>query len=280
MFDDIAILPETLALHSVSSPRLVDETGIAWILQVRRQNGQFAALKIYKKPTMGNESEGFSFLTALGGRAAAHVYGVTERSALIEWLDGPSLGDLTRSGRDEAAAAELVNVANDIHSVPVRHTGNLPNLVDWFDALFPVEITPECPEVAHKNMMRCQSLARQLLGNQADVRPLHGDLHHDNIRLGTRGYCAFDAKGVFGDRTYELANAFRNPKGASDVVGDPARFHYLADLWSDRFKVDRVRLMQWAAVKSALSIVWRGSGVVSTDSEFDMLDVFVSALDA
>jgi hypothetical protein len=34
--------------------------------------------------------------------------------------------------------------------------------------------------------------------------------------------------------------------------------------------------MQWTAVKSAMSTVWRGAGVVASDPEFDLLDLFLS----
>lgn len=269
--------PEDMLIeYDISPLSFVEETAIARVWKVARVDGQNAALKIYKKTNMGNEAAGFFFLEALNGSAVANVYRRTSNSALIEWLDGHSLGDLTRRGEDEKAAKELVAVANQIHSVPLPPKNEYAKLEDWLEALFTIGFAQACPPSSRQNILRCQVLARQLIEQPRDIRPLHGDLHHDNIRLGDRGYCAFDAKGVLGERTYELANAFRNPKGAFDLVHDANRVRYLCDLWSKHFDVEPLRLMQWAAVKCALSIVWRSRGVLELDPEFSLLEIFLT----
>lgn len=266
-----------LSEFSVSSPILVEETAIATIWKVRFE-GDFAALKIYKNRHMGNERAGFSFLADLDGLGAAKVMHYTSNAALVEWLDGPSLGDLTRNGHDDFASTELVAVANLIHSKTYSTSNNPPRLEDLFKALFELGFTNNLPDNARQNLNFCKDLAQRLLASQHDIRVLHGDLHHDNIRLGARGYCAFDAKGVLGERCYELANAFRNPKGADQVVRNPDRVKYLATLWSDSFNVERARLLEWAAVKCALSIAWRCKAELEDDREFDLLSVFVREL--
>ena len=270
---------KVIAEFRISSPTFVVETAIANIWKVRREDGQYAALKVYKKKNMGNESAGFSFLGALDGSASARIFKYTRTTALIEWLSGPSLGDLSRTGQDRQAAKELVAVAKGIHYVSLPLSFKLPKLECWFKALFLIDISPQCPMPARLNVLRSQELARELLSDQHDIRPLHGDLHHDNILLGDRGYCAFDAKGVLGERAYELANAFRNPKGAETLVRDPERVRYQNRFWSEQFDVDQRRLLQWATVKCALSIAWRTEGKLTFDPEFDLLDVFFSILD-
>lgn len=273
------IPPDLQADLSLGTPEFVIETPIAHIWKVSCGDGQEAALKIYKKPDMGNESCGFQFLSALDGVGAARVFWTNQNVALTEWLDGPSLGDLTRAGRDETANRELVAVANQLHANPPGATAALPRLDTWFDGLFHLSISADCPVTVQRDLLRCQRLAGELIRTQQDIRPLHGDLHHDNIRLGTRGYCAFDAKGVLGERTYELANAFRNPKGAEQIIRDPARISHLADLWSRSFDVDRHRLLQWASVKCALSIAWRNTPILTDDPETDLLSLFLNMLD-
>ena len=94
-----------------------------------------------------------------------------------------------------------------------------------------------------------------------------------------RGFCAFDAKGVLGERAYELANAFRNPAGAAELLRDPARQRARAASWSAAFGVDRARLRYWAAVKCALSIAWRSGGRVGADAEFDLLSCLLALCD-
>ena len=128
-------------------------------------------------------------------------------------------------------------------------------------------------------MMRAQDFARQLLATETAPIPLHGDLHHDNVRLTDRGYCAFDAKGLVGERCFELANAFRHPRGLPEHVRDPARLRFLRDSWADVLGLDARRLMGWAVAKTALSIVWRSSDALSDDPELDLLDAMIALFD-
>ena len=80
---------------------------------------------------------------------------------------------------------------------------------------------------------------------------------------------------TWGDPAYELANAFRNPKGAADLQRDPARISHLARIWSQGLDIERTRLLQWAAVKCALSIAWRAKGVLRDDKEADLLSLLL-----
>jgi streptomycin 6-kinase len=262
----------------VCNPVFVTETAIANIWKVHIDQDHFAALKIYKKPDMGNEAAGFRYLEGLNGVGAVNVLWYDHNTALTEWLDGPSLGDLTRGGQHASASVELVAVAHKLHSNPPAVSIDFPELNHWFDALFRLKFSDDCASASQRDLLQCKQLARNLIDTQQDLRPLHGDLHHDNIQMGTRGYCAFDAKGVLGERAFELANAFRNPKGADQIIRDPARINFLADLWSQSFAVDRQRLLQWASVKCALSMAWRNGPVLTKDPETDLLSLFLRML--
>ncbi|WP_298290667.1 aminoglycoside phosphotransferase family protein [uncultured Litoreibacter sp.] len=266
-----------LKSFQVSVPTFIDETSIATVWRVICRSGEHAALKIYKNQNMGNERCGFAFLQALKGRGCADVYIQSDNAMLLEWLDGPSLGDLARSGRDEEADNELVKLAVKIHQGTGPISGDFPALADWFGSLFQLKLSADCdPELRH-TIQQSKILARNLLSTSYDLRPLHGDLHHDNVRLGAHGYRAFDAKGVLGERTYELANAFRNPRGMKDLIRAPARIRMRASNWSAKFGVNERRLLQWAAVKCALSIAWRNTEL-SDDDEADLLVLLMQEL--
>lgn len=270
--------PDLLAEFDVSAPELVEETALASVWKVRRADSSPAALKLYGSKGMRNEAEGFRFLAAAGG-PSAKVYIVTSTAALLEWLGGPPLGDLSRAGRDAEAAAELMRVANGLHENQVPAAG-YPRLEGWFRDLFSLTVPAGSCDATRRNIARSQTLARRLLGDPRDVRPLHGDLHHDNIRQGERGYCAFDAKGVLGERAYEVANAFRNPRGAPDLVREPERIAFLASHWAQEFQVEQRRLLQWAAAKCALSITWRSGGRLGADPELDLLGTLLAAAES
>ncbi|MBL1437591.1 MAG: phosphotransferase [Rhodobacteraceae bacterium] len=263
--------PAILAKYQLSNPSFIEETHIARIWKVQTASGGWAALKLYHKPDMGAERAGFAVMSALNGVAAAKVLATSKNTALTEWLDGPSLGDLTRNGQDDKATHHLGETAAKMHRHMPHIAADLPNLTQWFQALETLTFAEDCPPHAKHNLQTAQALTRQLLATEQNPRPLHGDLHHDNIRFGPRGYAAFDAKGLIGERCFELANAFRNPKGAEPLHRDPTRIRHLANAWSQSFEVDAQRLLHWAAAKCALSIAWRSGGTAKNDPEFDLL---------
>ncbi|MBL4813484.1 MAG: hypothetical protein JKX69_14280, partial [Rhodobacteraceae bacterium] len=154
---------DILTKFQVCAPVFVEQTQIATIWKVRLLSGAPAALKIYNQQDMKNERTGFAFIEALAGDAAVKLLGLSQGEALLEWLDGPSLGDLTRSGQDQAANAELIRVAVQIHSLPRRVTAELPKLTDWFDALFQLEFDDTCPAEARRDIVFCQQTAQNLL---------------------------------------------------------------------------------------------------------------------
>lgn len=269
--------PKILSDLDLSDPQFVEETAIAQIWKVIRRTGGEAALKLYHNRNMGNDRFGFEFLRSLDGQAAAKVYYCDDQVALIEWLDGPSLGDMTRVGRDKEAGLDLVDVANKLQAAQTEVPEHVPNLHRLFGSLHKLEITSSVSKRDAQLIARAQKLSAELLATQNDMCVLHGDLHHDNIRLSARGYCAFDARGVVGERAFELANAFRNPKGAREIVFSPVRIRLLADMWSERFSVDRTRLLKWAAAKCALSIAWRSKGVFESDDEVELMELLLGA---
>lgn len=264
---------------SLTSPVFTAETKIARVWKTTQADGSFAALKVYHADTMGNEGPGFAFLKALEGASAAKVYAHSANAAVIEWLDGPSLGDLVRSGQEQVAMTELAGVATRIQSSDLSAASGLQRLDDWFSALFSLEFSAALPRQSREDVSQAQSLARRLLAAQGSPQALHGDLHHDNVRLGARGYCAFDAKGVVGDPAYELANAFRNPHGADDLIRDPAHIRACAICWGGAMGVAPRRMVEWAAAKTALSIAWRSGGVLADDRELELLAIQLGIID-
>lgn len=263
---------EMLSSFGIHTPVFVAQTGIATIWKVNYRDG-FAALKIYKNGNTQDEWDGFHLLEALQGNGTALIYQRTQASALIEWLDGPSLGDLARSGQDDVATVQIGRVANMIHASGVRP--NLRSLAENFEALLTLKISTTLPHEVQSVMAEGQSVAKQLLTTQVEICALHGDLHHDNIKLGAHGYVAFDAKGLIGDRAYDVANAFKNPVDAPDIYGDPSRMTGLADTLGTIMNVQPKRLLAWASAHCALSIAWTGQ--IADDPDMAQLQKLLTA---
>ncbi len=249
---------DVLRQFQVSAPQFVAETGIATIWKVVQANGTAAALKIYANGNMQDEAPGFDFLAAQQGAGVARLLARRPGAVLLEWLDGPTLGDLTRAGDDDQASIHLIATAKQLHQAQNTKSASLMPLPRRFRALFDARISANCPE--RVQLRTATDLAQRLLAAQEAPRPLHGDLHHDNIKDSARGCLAFDAKGVLGDRHYELANAFRNPLGAEATVLTPAAIQHRAVCWAAGYGTTPQRLLHWAAAHAALSLAWTHHG--------------------
>ncbi|MEL6681815.1 MAG: aminoglycoside phosphotransferase family protein [Pseudomonadota bacterium] len=268
---------DVLCAFGVHNPNFVTKTALATIWKVTRADGSQAALKCYADPGMPGEGPGFSWLKSINGTGAARFYARHKGSALVEWLAGPSLGDVARGGDVEAADHRLVATARLLHNAPAPPTPDMPLLTDWFRALREAQLPPDLAELSRHNMCRSLSMAETLLEAQTDLRPLHGDLHHDNIKSSARGDLAFDAKGIVGDRAYELANAFLNPVDTPQIVQDRTRINRLADIAAQAFDSHKATVLDWACAHAALSNAWhlRDGG----DPDFTVLNLLWAVRD-
>lgn len=269
-----------LSEFNVSEPKLIAETGIAKIWRVKRCDQSFAALKIYKGKDMLNEAAGVIYLQNCNGEGAARVFQSGENAFLMEYLDGPTLGDLTRSGDDHKAAHILVDTANRLRQALFDRTYDWPKLSDWVRELNELERGALWSDQNWQHIELSRHLAQKLISSQRDICVLHGDLHHENIMLGSRGYCAIDAKGVIGDRAYELANAMCNPIGAEELMIKPDRIEFLLNLWSDAFEIDQHSFLEWIIAQRGMSISWSGNDIPPDHISFKLLDIFIGLYQA
>lgn len=269
-------LAEAVRLWALSDLQVVADTPTSVVRRARRADGSQVALKILK-PYGADEIAGARLMRWWDGDGAARIIGISGLTILMEWLDGSPLGDMVRNeGRDDDATAILCDVAAQLHRRRRAELGRLDTLASSFGPLF--DRSPEAWEVENRPLVaQAIALARDLLATTADVVPLHGDFHHDNVVGSSRGWLAIDPKGLMGDRHYEFANAFRNPYGGGEIARDPQRIDARAAMIANRLALDRRRLLLWAAAHCALSECWnRGAGNTS-DWNFLMLPLLLEA---
>lgn len=273
--------PDLLRQFGLTQPRRVAQTPVASIWQVVRADGTHAALKIYHQGDIKDEGPGMDLLSALQGEGAARVYAASDTAILLEWLDGRTLGDLTRAGDDVTATRALVQVANALHNARITPPDTLIPLQSNFEALRMARFQRDCPTSVRETIRKSAALAEELLAQQTNIHPLHGDLHHDNIKGSARGFLAFDAKGVLGDRLYDLANAMRNPVGAADVYTNPSVIAQRADIMAAAFQASRTDLLRWAAAHAGLSLAWTYGGKfgLAAAEEVRLIDTLLCAID-
>jgi streptomycin 6-kinase len=99
------------------------------------------------------------------------------------------------------------------------------------------------------------------------LRPLHGDLHHENIMFGPRGWLAIDPKGVLGDPGFDAANLFYNPLGHDDLCRNPDRIAHMATVFARTIGQDEGAILDHAFTYGCLSAAWHAEDANTIEEE-------------
>jgi streptomycin 6-kinase len=188
------------------------------------------------------------------------VYQADETAQLLEYASGDELVTLVERGEDQEATRIIASVIKQLHSVPqdTPKDGLFP-LDRWFVELFKKAESDQAGGV-ESIYVRGAALAERLLADPRDVRVLHGDIHHRNIRQSARGWLAFDPKGVVGERTYDCANTLCNPyRGRpryDELVHNEARLLTNAGILADELEIDLPRVLAFTYAYACLSASW------------------------
>lgn len=244
-------------------------TQAAWLLPVRCGHRP-AMLRLSE---VIDERQAGALMEWWNGNGAARVIARNDKAILIERAMGrASLADMACSGRDDEACRILCDVAARLHAPRPAQLPDLTPLAEHFRELAPAA-------AAHGGVLpRCWEIAQSLLANPLDVRPLHGDLHHDNVLdFEARGWLAIDPKGVFGERSFDFANIFTNPDlgdPTRPVATVPGRFVRRLEIVAEAANLDRRRLLQWIVAWTGLSAAW----FISDDDPLAAIDLQIAEL--
>lgn len=251
-----ATIPDDLSRRwSISSAFLLADTPSSIVYRVTLAGGEKAVLKLLKPRGIG-ELPGMAFLRWRDGNGAIRLIDSHGMSCLLE-----DAGDLTlrqyRLEHGETASNRIIaDVLGRLHAPSPAAPQDLTPLERHFAALFDRSLD------GYDAMLReplgfARQLALQLLSIQDNIKPLHGDLHHDNIVSGgTRGWLAIDPQGLMGDPAYDVANIFGNPLNALPDIIKPARIKALMALFSQILECGQEKILRYAIAHAGLSICW------------------------
>lgn len=262
----------------ITDAEYVASSPIADVWKVRH-SGRWAALKVYKDRNALNEAVGFDLLKACNGIGCAEVYFFCNGIAIIEWLDGPSLGEMSRSGLDAEACQMLIAAAQKLHGAIAQTNVSLPTVDSVLADFMKLKFKPDCPNRTRLAFTRCKAIASNLIATQHDRRPLHGDLHGDNVRVSPRGPLCFDAKGIQGEYAFEIASALVNPTDRPDIVRTVPRALTVATEWARVCGVSRQRVLEWAVIKAAFMVRWTQDRELDHTYDSDAVHFFLGLLD-
>jgi streptomycin 6-kinase len=251
--DDHPKLNEYLAAWDLSAPQLHKRTMTSDIYTVKRQ-AETVILKLFS-PSETDELRGATALRFFEGHGAVRLLREDAGAHLLEYASGDELVTLVEAGEDGNATRIIADVIQQLHGVPQdRPTGGLVRLEHWFGALF-----KQAASDSHLGglsiYVRSASLAARLLADPQEIRVLHGDLHHYNIRYSRRGWLAFDPKGVVGERTYDCANTLCNPVMPA-LVHNETRLLTNASILADALGLVLWRVLAFTYLYACLNASW------------------------
>jgi streptomycin 6-kinase len=242
-----------LATWALSNPQLLAQTRTSQIYTVTHQT-ETVILKLLA-PTETEEQRGAQALRCFAGHGAVRILNFDSSAQLMEYAAGDELVTLVERGEDEHATRIIAQVIAQLHSMPQNppHDGFV--LLDrWFGALFAKAKADKQANI-DSVYLRGASVAAQLLAHPRDIRVLHGDIHHYNIRHSTRGWLAFDPKGLVGERTYDCANALCNP-AIPELAHNETRLLTNAAILAEMLHLDISRILAFTYAYACLNASW------------------------
>ncbi|MHC1549360.1 aminoglycoside phosphotransferase family protein [Phyllobacterium sp. K27] len=239
-------------------PELFTETHTSRIIMVRLENGEQAVVKQLNATGMENELRGTHYLQWHDGHGCVRVLRQKDNNLLLEYGGSRTLLDHLNERGDESATLVFTDVFLRLQETFRSHKPVSPDFVPLrrqFSSLFK---KAEKDQKAGKQSIFVEgaAIADRLLDNQRDIQPLHGDIHHENILFGKRGWLVIDPQALLGDPAYDAANMFYNPVERTDLRTDPKRVASMAKIFEDVFKRDRKDYLEFGMTHACLSASW------------------------
>ncbi len=249
------MLPALPAGWDVDNPKLLSDGIGGRVWHVTLADGQPAALKQASILAQKEVPGGNDFLRWIDGDGAVRLLAEDGELSLLEWAGERTLLAHLEEHGDDAATEIAADVVARLH-VPrdMPAPASLTTLTDNFVSLF-LKAEEDRRAGKRSQFVEAAEVADRLLANQRDVRPLHGDIHHENILHGARGWLAIDAKGVLGDPAFDIANLFYNPV-ESELRTSETRAVSMATILAEKLHCDIGKVLDYAFAFSALSASW------------------------
>lgn len=251
-------LEHYLTLWDLSNPQVLTQTATSHLYTVNFA-GETAVLKLLTDYGW-EEQRGAAALGCFNGHGAVRLYLADEKAQLLEYADGVELVTLVEQGDDAGATRIIAELLKQIHGTgqTMPCDGVFP-LDQWFIELFKKAEADERAGI-ESIYRHGAKVAAVLLAEPRDVRVLHGDIHHRNIRQSPRGWLAFDSKGLIGERTYDCCNTLCNPflgtPRHDNLVHNEQRLLTNAAILSDALGIELPRLLAFAFAYACLSASW------------------------
>ncbi|TDR40371.1 streptomycin 6-kinase [Tahibacter aquaticus] len=256
------ILPVRWKLQAAE---LLADTPTSRVWKVLREDGRPAVLKALKPLGVEDELRGKYLLRWRQGFGLIRLLRAAGPNLLLEYAGERPLSAVIASDGDSAATEIAADVLARLMAPSTRPLpAELQPLRERFQPLFDkAQIDRDAGRNSH--YPAAAAIAQRLLDSPVAHCPLHGDLHHDNIYYGRRGWLAIDPKGLVGDPGFDAANLFFNPLERTDLCLDHARIAFMAVTFGATLKQSPRLMLDHAIAYGALSAAWHAGDANAID---------------
>lgn len=154
--------------------------------------------------------------------------------------------------QDDAATMHAATVAKKLHELPLPKDHNFQHIKEWLQLLYTLQTTA----IPQHHLRKAQQISGELLAQSTNEVLLHGDLHHDNIILGTNGWTAIDPKGIIGEPAWEVEPMITNPEKFVRNNNPKEIIKRRLDILATELTIEKQKLIKVCYVRSVLSTCW------------------------
>nr|WP_314088151.1 aminoglycoside phosphotransferase family protein [uncultured Shinella sp.] len=248
--------PQFPAEWRIEDARLIADTPAGNVYDVTLAGGADAIVKQLKPKALEDSLRGADFLTWRDGIGCVRLLAQTGDMLLMEHAGKTTLRDHLMSHGDEAATRIAAEVLREYHRPSdTPPPASLQPLERYFSSLFGKAERDRKAGITGP-YAEATEFAEALLANQSDIKPLHGDLHHENIVHGPRGWLIIDPAGLIGDAALDVANMFSNPLDRFDLTRSEERIAAMADIFAETLGRDVRTILRYGFAYGCLSAAW------------------------
>ncbi|KRA63155.1 streptomycin resistance protein [Agrobacterium sp. LC34] len=250
-------IPSFPASWNIEAAEQIADTPAGVVYAVTRGDGSPAVAKVLKKKVLEDSLRGADFIAWRAGVGCVELLERSDDILLMEHAGAETLRDvLFRDGDDDATTQIAADVLLQYHQPSQQpRPSSLLTLPLYFESLFR-KAEQDRTDGVESIYVEAAALAQELIDRQRDVKPLHGDLHHENIMRSGRGWIIIDPAGLIGDAALDVANMFSNPLDRFDLTRSEARIASMAAIFSRALQRDERVLLQYAFAYGCLSATW------------------------
>lgn len=220
--------------------------GQVW--RARRLNGEPVVVKRVSPQAASGATYATAYLDWRQGQGAVRLLAVDGCWQMLEDAGDRTLTQVLDQEGDAAATLIAAEVLRVLHAPATHRTDGLQTMKDRFAAL------TTAAQSEGGLFAEADAWLKTLAGGP--VQPLHGDLHHDNILFGARGWLGIDPHGLIGDPAYDAANLLYNPLERQDLRTDPERARRLAKVLAPAVQRPATAVLGYGFCHACLSAAW------------------------